>query len=151
MSDSLAFIARIIRTVSAAAAILVFLSFAAFAYDEVKSGSEASKASITSDVRVKKDPSFINIPDPDARLEAVREKEHSGPRELIDDVNDVLVSPFKSLIDDSDDIWQQRLVTTGLSLLLYGGLMLLIANYLPKKRARRVSSVYEIPPDFRKR
>ena len=58
--------------------------------------------------------------------------------------------PIKSLTDDSDDIWQQRLITTGLGLLLYGGLMLLIANYLPKKRARRVSSVYEIPPDFRK-
>jgi hypothetical protein len=151
LSDSLAFIARIIRVASAAAAILVFLSFAAFAYDEIKAGSETSQAAINSDVRVEKDPALINVPDPDAKLEAARQKDHSGARELIDDANDALVSPFKSLTDETDDIWQQRLITTGLGLLLYGGLMLLIANYLPKKRSRRVSSVYEIPPDFRKR
>jgi hypothetical protein len=140
-----------VRAAAAAAAIFVFISLAAFVYDEVKEGSEASQASIGRDVRVEKDPSNINIPDPDPGLERLRERDHSDAREFVDDVNDVLVSPFKSLIDDSDSIWQQRLVTGLLGLFIYGGLILLIANYLPKKRGRRISSVYDVPPDFRKR
>ena len=151
MNPTLASIAQLIRAAAIVAAVFVFISLAAFVYDEVKSGSETSQAAINSDVRVQKDPGKINIPDPDPALEKLREREHSDAREFIDDVNDALVSPFKSLIDDSDSIWQQRLVTGLLGLFIYGGLILLIANYLPKKRARTVSSVYDVPPDFRKR
>lgn len=151
MNATLASIAQLVRAAAAVCAIFVFVSLSAFVYDEVKEGSEASQASIRSDVRVEKDPGKINIPDPDPELERLREREHSDPRELIDDVNDALVSPFTGLIDDSDSIWQQRLVVGGLGLLVYGGLILLIANYLPKKRSRAISSVYDVPPDFRKR
>jgi hypothetical protein len=146
LSDSVAALVRILRFAAVIAATFVFLSFAAFVYDEVKSGSEASQASIGRDVRVQADPSNINIPDPDPALERLREREHSDVREFIDDANDVLVAPFTGLIDDSDSIWQQRLVTTGLALLLYGGIILLIANYLPKKRSRKVTSMYDAPP-----
>ena len=133
------------RVAAIIAATFVFLSLAAFVYDEVQSGSEASQASIGRDQRVQADPSNINIPDPDPALEAVRERQHTDAREFIDDVNDVLVGPFTGLIDDSDSIWQQRLVTGLLGLLLYGGIVLLIANYLPKKRARKVSGLYDAP------
>jgi hypothetical protein len=150
LNDLVATIASLLRLAAAAAAILVALSLAAFAYDEVKAGSQASQASIGSDVRVSRDPSNINIPAPDRSIEGLREKDHSAAREFIDDANDILVGPFTGLISDSDSIWQQRLVTGLLGLLLYGCVMLLLANYMPKKKQKRISGVYEIPPDFRR-
>ena len=131
------------------AAIAVLASFGLFLIDELDEGSKISQADI-GDTKAELRDRSLAIPNPPREIEVLREEDNDDIREVIDDANDALVSPFSGLTDVDDNIWQQRLITTGLGLLLYGGLMLLLANYLPKKRARPASSVYDIPPDFKK-
>ena len=131
------------------AAIAVLASFGLFVIDELDEGSKISQADIGDTTAELRDRSLA-IPNPPRNIETLREAENDDVREVIDDANDALVSPFSALTDLDDNIWQQRLITSGLGLLLYGGIMLLLANYLPKKRARPASSVYDMPPDFKK-
>jgi hypothetical protein len=50
----------------------------------------------------------------------VREKVHSKPREFVDDVNDVLLSPFAGLTDSSGSKWVRRSIPALIALLVYG-------------------------------
>ena len=67
-------------------------------------------------------------------MERVREKENSSARELVDDGNDVLASPFTGLVE-SNGVWVQRLVPAALGLLLFGLGGLMLANWIPERRA----------------
>lgn len=150
MNNFLASIVQVLRLAFMVAAIAVLASFGLFVIDELDEGSKVSQADIADEAPELRDRSLA-IPDPPRNIETLREQENDDIREVIDDANDALVSPFSGLTDTGDNIWQQRLITSGLGLLLYGGIMLLLANYLPKRRARPTSSVYDIPPDYRKR
>jgi hypothetical protein len=59
------------------------------------------------------------LPNPPANVERAREKEDSGLHEFIDDVDDVLLSPFTSF-SNSSSIWVRRLIPAAIALLLYG-------------------------------
>lgn len=59
----------------------------------------------------------------------MREKDHSGGREFIDDVNDVLLGPFTFLIEGSDGA-VRHLLYSGLGLLLYGLLLQMLADFM---------------------
>ena len=57
---------------------------------------------------------------PTAAGERERERRHSDVREAIDDVNDVLLSPFARISDHASSRWAQRGVPALLGLLVYG-------------------------------
>jgi hypothetical protein len=125
----------LLRLAAIAAAGFVALSFLLFAVDQSKQGSatqvnalEGSGAQVTSDAA-------IDEPSPPSRIERVREERHTGIREAIDDVDDVLVAPFTGLIESSN-VWVERMVPATLALLLYGLGGMLLANMLPKPRRR---------------
>ena len=121
----------LVRICAIAAASLVALSFLMFAADETGKGSEQQVRSVRGEDAPARPTLRVNEPSPPAAVERAREKEHSSFREVVDDANDVLVSPFTGIVD-SNDSWVQRLVPGTLALLLYGLGGLLLANALPK-------------------
>jgi hypothetical protein len=102
----------LIRIAASVATVFVLLGFGAFAFDQARGASHASVKGLGGD------PTTFSDPSPDQ--ERVREKLHSGPREFIDDVNDVLLSPFAGVVDSAKSKWVRRLVPALLALLVYG-------------------------------
>ena len=45
---------------------------------------------------------------------------HSQPREGIDDVNDVLLKPFASIVDGEQSRWARRSLAALMALMVYG-------------------------------
>jgi hypothetical protein len=122
----------IIRVAAVVISGFVLVGFAFFAVDELDRGSKAQQRALANElegVSEDFDPAASG-----ARDEAAREAAHSGPREMLDDVNDVLLAPFVDLVD-SQDAWVARGVPTILALLLYGLGFGFLANLLPKPRA----------------
>jgi hypothetical protein len=116
-------ISLLLRVASIACVVALLFSFAAFARDSASDGSKQTVAQIAEaddgpGGRVDKPIEALDQPGPPARVERLREKQHSGPREVADDANDVLTAPFSSLGGDS--IWAQRIVSGLLALLVFG-------------------------------
>ena len=121
-----------IRFVAIVLSGFVLVGFAFFAVDELDRGSKTQQRALDNELKG----SSAEVA-PIARTsddEAAREAAHSDARELIDDVNDVLLGPFVDLID-SDNAWVVRGVPTLLGLLLYGFCLGMLANMLPRQRA----------------
>jgi hypothetical protein len=122
----------IIRLMAIVMSGFVLFGFAFFATDELDRGSKTQQQALAQELG--------NAPDelpPIARTSAdeeAREEAHSSFREVIDDVNDVLLGPFVNVID-SNDAWVSRGVPTLMALLLYGVGLGFLANMLPKQRA----------------
>jgi hypothetical protein len=110
----------------------VLVGFAFFAADEMDRGSKTQQQALANELEGTT-PEVIPIA-PAPADEAAREAAHGDVREVVDDVNDVLLGPFTS-IADSDDVWVARGVPTVLALLLYGFGLGFLANMLPKQRA----------------
>ena len=102
----------------------MILGFLMFAVDQAETGREHQVA-VLQNAR--------EAPSPSTRQESVRERENSNLRELIDDANDELLSPFADLVD-SNSPWVERGLPAALALLVYGLGGLLLANFLPKPR-----------------
>ena len=99
---------------------------------ELDRGSKTQQQALTNELEgVSVDPAPIARTPND---EAVREAANGDLREVVDDVNDVLLGPFVDLVD-SDDAWVARGVPTLLALLLYGVGLGFLANMLPKHRS----------------
>ncbi len=110
----------------------VLLGFAFFASDELDRGSKTQQQALADELgHLEGEPSPIARTSSD---EAAREAAHSSTRELVDDVNDVLLGPFVDVVD-SKDVWVRRGIPTLLALLLYGGGLGFLANMLPKQRS----------------
>ena len=110
----------------------VLFGFAFFAADELDRGSKTQQQALTNELEgVSVDPAPIARTPND---EAVREAANGDLREVVDDVNDVLLGPLVDLVD-SDDAWVARGVPTLLALLLYGVGLGFLANMLPKHRS----------------
>jgi len=114
----------LIRLVAVAACAIVALGFLAFAADESQKGSEAQVGKIATG---------NNTVDPTPREEEAREAENGPVREAIDDGSEALLSPFAGVVE-SENVWVTHLVPTVLALLVYGVLLMLLANYLPQPR-----------------
>jgi hypothetical protein len=123
-------IARIVTWASTLATVALVLSFGLFAYDQARYGAEQQISKIGSAAEPTDAKTNIHQADPTPKTERAREKKHGDVREAIDDVNDVLVSPFAG-ITSSDEIWVQRGVPSLLALLLFGVGLRLVAAYLP--------------------
>ena len=127
-----------IRWIAILCSVFVLLGFAAFAVDEIDRGSKEQQSALAdglSDLDKTKDPNAsIANPDPTPLEERARERQHGAVREGIDDVNDVLLIPFASLID-SNNSWVNHGIPSLLALLVYGVGLGMLANALPKHRA----------------
>ena len=115
-------IVRIAMWMSTLACVVIVLSFGMWAADEGRNGSSTQVAKIND---------AFATPAPSAQSEAEREKAHGAMREHIDDVDDVLLSPFAGVVS-SDNDWAKRLVPAVIGLLLYGVLFRLLIAYVPK-------------------
>ena len=112
-------IATLLRWAAILASAFVALSFLFFASDQTSNASKNSVREISSKDPVKPD-SITKLPNPPKAVEAVRQKENDKFHEFVDDVDDVLLSPFTG-ISKSKDIWPRRLIPLALALLIYGG------------------------------
>jgi hypothetical protein len=120
-----------IRLIAIAASAIVLLGFGLFALDEMNRGSQNQQHALDSALGGEaRQPAVIA---PNAKEELVREERNGDVRELIDDVNDVLLAPFANLVDSSN-VWVRNGVPALLGLLLYGLLLGVVANMLPKQR-----------------
>ena len=108
----------ILRIVAAVASLIVIIGFMGFVSDKAGESSRAQVDKLAN-VQVTQ------------REERAREQKHGPVREALDDANDVLLKPFSQLFD-FEDPWPQRMLPTLLALLLYGGGLALLANFLPK-------------------
>jgi hypothetical protein len=111
-------IAPILRWAAIISSSFIVLSFLFFATDQTSNASKNSVAGITGQSNVK-DESITKLPNPPGSVEKVRERENDGFHEFVDDVDDVLLSPFTS-ISNSNSIWIRRIVPGLIALLLYG-------------------------------
>ena len=118
--------AALLRIVAIDSCAIVAFGFIAFASDEATQGSSKQVQRINQ---------AMDDPAPTASAEQARQKRHGKVRETIDDANDILLKPFAGVVD-SHDTWVRRLVPTVLALLAYGLGLTLLANVLPKRRAR---------------
>jgi len=101
-----------LRIAAILASVFLVLGWGLFALDQAQGASHESVAGIAGD------PTTFSDPSPDQ--ERVREKVHSKPREFVDDVNDVLLSPFAGLTDNSGSKWVRRSIPALIALLVYG-------------------------------
>jgi hypothetical protein len=105
-------LARPLRIAAILASLFVVLGWGLFALDQARGASHESVAGIAGD------PTTYSDPSPDQ--EKAREKIHSKPREFVDDVNDILLSPFAGVSDGSKSKWVRRSVPALIALLVYG-------------------------------
>ena len=124
-------LASVVRWLSLIACAFVVLSFLFFLVDQTSEASQNQVNAIGGQAGVKIE-SATKVPDPPAAVEKVREAENDGFHEFVDDVDDVLLSPFTGIVD-SDNIWVRRLVPLGFALLIYG----LLGQYLARAMGLR--------------
>jgi hypothetical protein len=125
-------VAAFVRWLAIFATAFVVLSFLYFAVNQTSTASQNQVNAIVGDAGVKAE-SATKVPDPPKDVEQVREQENDKLHEFVDDVDDVLVSPFTGIVD-SDSIWVRRLVPLGLALLIYGLGGLYLARALGLRR-----------------
>jgi hypothetical protein len=102
-----------LRLAAIACSLVLALGWSLFALDETRSAAEASAE------RVAGKPNYRSA-SPTPREEQLREEAHGDVRELIDDADDVLLSPFAGVAGGSENIWVQRTVPALLGLIAYG-------------------------------
>ena len=123
-------IARAVTWASTIAALVLLASFGLFAIDQAQDGSKQQVAKLGSEIEPGAVKANVNQADPSPKTERAREKEHGDVREAIDDVDDVLVSPFTGVVD-SDSIWTQRGIPSLIAFLLFAVGLRILAAYLP--------------------
>lgn len=111
-------IAAVVRWASLIACGFVVLSFLFFAVNQTSTASKNQVLAINGGTGVKPE-NATKLPNPPPAIERLREKENSKFHEFVDDVDDVLLSPFTG-ISSSNSIWVRRLIPLGLALLIYG-------------------------------
>ena len=121
----------LVRLCAVVATLIVASSFVLFAVDRLAEGSEAQRQSLRGNEGSAGTRSAIDVAAPQPAVERVREATHSSVREVIDDADDVLLTPFAGLVD-SDSVWVSRVVPGLLALLVYGLGGGLLSNALPK-------------------
>ena len=123
-------ISRLVMWVSTIAAVVLLVSFGLFAIDQARNGSKQQVAKLGAKLEPTNASTNVNQADPTPKTERARERAHGDVREAIDDVDDVLVSPFAGVIE-SKSIWVQRGIPTLIAFLLFGVGLRILAGYLP--------------------
>jgi hypothetical protein len=126
-------IASIVRWAALLACAFVTLSFVFFVVDQTSTASKNQANAITNEAPEIKPESITKLPNPPPAVEKVREQENDSFHEFVDDVDDVLLSPFTG-ISNSSSIWVRRLIPLALALLIYGVGGLYLARALGLRR-----------------
>jgi hypothetical protein len=113
---------RLLRLAAIASSLLVVAGWAWFAIDETSAASQNTQAEIAGREATR-------TPDPDAEQERAREQANGPVREVIEDVNDVLLRPFAPAVEGSSSAWVRRTVPALLALLVYGFGLGLLARF----------------------
>src|SRR5215212_5071742 len=121
----------LIRLIAIACSGLVLLGFAYFATDGMSRGSQNQQNALGAELESKPDPAPV-APSPDEEI--ARERVNGQFREAVADANDVLLAPFANVVSSADNRWVTHGVPALLGLLLYGLLLGMLANMLPKSR-----------------
>lgn len=116
-------IKRLLLLASTLCTLIVVASFALFAVEEADASSTTQKQKIEA----------LDTTNPTPQEEKARAKKHTKVRELIDDANDALTSPFDG-VANSSNIWVQRGVPAVLAFLLYFVVLRVLAGYAVKLR-----------------
>ena len=116
-------IKRLLLLASTLCTAVIVASFAMFAVEEANAGSTSQQNKVDA----------VSRPDPSPANEQAREKKHAKVREVVDDANDTLTSPFDD-ITGSSNIWVQRSVPAALAFLLYFVLLRVLAGYAVRLR-----------------
>lgn len=162
-SSFLDVLSRLVRLFAIVAVCFIVAGLIGFLTDEVRDTSTVQATRITDpgSTRVVTVTVDISQPDPPAATERLREQQHTSGREVIDDVGDVLMSPFTFLIPGREP-WVKRLLYSALALLLYGFVLFVVADWLKRQgdaarrdafteqerkaaEARRRSGTYQSP------
>jgi hypothetical protein len=115
---------RAIRLVAIVSSLLVVLGWGWFAATQTSTASKDTQAEIAGQVV----PVAATVsPGPDQ--ERAREQVDSKAHEVVDDANDVLLSPFASIASGSSSEWLRRTVPALLALLVYGFGLGLLARF----------------------
>ena len=101
---------RPLRYLAIALSLIIAIAFTLFALEDIGRASEQSEHRVAG----------YSATNPSPAGERERERRHSEVREAIDDVNDVLLSPFAGVTVNSTSRWAQRGVPAMLGLLVYG-------------------------------
>lgn len=125
-------IAALVRWGAIIASAFVALSFLFFAVNQTSTASKNQTHAILGEAGVKQE-SATKLPNPPPDIEKLRQQENDGFHEFVDDVDDVLTSPFTG-ISNSDSIWVRRLIPLVLCLIIYGLGGLYLARALGLKR-----------------
>lgn len=104
---------RLLRSFAALASLFVIAGWGLFAADGARSASDATRTEIEGRQAARS-------AGPTPEQERARELANSDAREVIDDVNDVLLSPFAPVTEDSGSRWARRSVPAAIALLVYG-------------------------------
>jgi hypothetical protein len=115
-------LAGLLGAASVVASAIVILSFALFAIDETRSASERSAAE-TAGLEATRNA------DPSPDEERARERAHSDVRELIDDADDILLSPFAWAAPDTTNKWARRGVPALVAVFVYGFVLSFLARW----------------------
>lgn len=127
-------LSRLVRIASIVAVLFIVAGLIGFLTDEVRNTStvQATRIPDPGTGRVVIETVDISQPDPPPAIERLREQQHTSAREFIDDVGDVLMSPFSSIASGSK-AWVQRLLDSALALILYGFLLQMLADWMRKE------------------
>jgi hypothetical protein len=125
-------VAAFVRWVAIFASAFVALSFLYFAVNQTSTASQNQVSAIDGGAGVKAE-SATKVPDPAKPVEQLRQEENDKFHEFVDDVDDVLLSPFMGIVG-SGNIWVVRLVPLALALLIYGIGGLYLARALGLRR-----------------
>ena len=91
-------LSRVLRYLAIALSLIIAIGFTLFALQDIDRASKASEHRIAG----------YEATSPTAAGERERERRHGQPREIIDDVNDVLLAPFAGVTENETSRWAQR-------------------------------------------
>jgi hypothetical protein len=130
--------AWVLHAASIAAVLFILAGLVGFLTDEVRGSSTVVATRIGGlygkGVHINR--VDITQPNPPPLVERLRERRHTSTREVIDEVGDVLMSPF-TWIADRSRAWVRRLAYSGLALLIYGFLGSLLADKVRRLADKR--------------
>ena len=116
---------RPLRYLAIALSLIIAIGFTLFALEDIGRASQQSEHRIAG----------YTAANPSPAGERERARRHRQVRETIDDVNDVLLSPFAGITANETSRWARRGVPALLGLLVYGFGLGVLANFLPKAKS----------------
>ncbi len=110
---------RPLRYLAIGLSLIIAIGFTLFALEDIGRASEQSEHRIAG----------FTAASPSPAGERERERRNGDVREVIDDANDILLSPFAGITEADKSRWMQRGVPALLGLLVYGFLLGFLSRY----------------------